>query len=377
MTKIIVLGAGMVGRAMALDLSEEYDVHAVDIDEAALAGLNATGKVTVERADLRNMESLPGLIEPFDIVVSAVPGFMGYQTVEAVIRHGKNLVDISFMPEDFLPLNEMAITKGVTAITDCGVAPGLPNILAGYHYVREKIHRFEYLVGGLPVVRTLPFEYKAPFSPVDVIEEYTRPARMKERGDIVTKPAMSEPELYHFPEVGTLEGFNSDGLRSLLYTLPDIPDMKEKTLRYPGHIEKIKLLRDAGFLSQHRVNTACGEISPLEFTTEILKKQWYLHPDEKEFTIMKITFDLEDAEGKRTLVYSLYDEYDTVTNTSSMARTTGYTCTAAVRMILGGVFKEKGLLPPEKIGTQQLHLDFLLTQLADRGIILKTNCYSD
>jgi lysine 6-dehydrogenase len=377
MKKIIVLGAGMVGRAIALDLAADHEVHSADIDESALERLHSTGKVTVHRADLRDQATLQRLVAPFDLVVSAVPGFMGFRTIDTVIRCGKDLVDISFMPEDFLPLDQVAKAHGVTAITDCGVAPGLPNILAGYHHARAKIHRFEYMVGGLPRVRTQPFEYKAPFSPCDVIEEYTRPARMVENGNIITKPALSEPELYHFDQVGTLEGFNSDGLRSLLYTLPGIPEMKEKTLRYPGHIDKIRLLRDAGFFSTEKILIPNGTTTPLEITTEVLKKNWYLPPEEEEFTIMRILFDLEDSDGRRKLAYELYDEYDLPSATSSMARTTGYTCTAVVDMILKGVFASKGLFPPEKIGTEQLLLDGILTYLTRRGVELRSYFYSD
>ena len=120
----------------------------------------------------------------------------------------------------------------VTAIVDFGVAPGIPNLLLGYHQNTMKIDVYKCYVGGLPKKRTMPFQYKAPFSPVDVIEEYTRPARYVVNGEIVVKEALSEPEFLEFDEIGTLEAFNTDGLRSLLFT-NDIPNKIEKTLRYP------------------------------------------------------------------------------------------------------------------------------------------------
>src|SRR6185503_12264879 len=150
-----------------------------------------------------------------------------------------DVVDISFFPEDALLLDKLAKQKEVTAITDCGVAPGLSNLIIGRYNEEMKIDSFECYVGGLPKERIPPFQYKAPFSPVDVIQEYIRPARLVENGKLVIKPAMSDKEILHFDEAGDLEGFNTDGLRSLVTTMKHIPDMKEKTLRYPGHIDLI------------------------------------------------------------------------------------------------------------------------------------------
>lgn len=227
------------------------------------------------------------------------------------------------------------------------------------------------MVGGLPVIRTLPFEYKAPFSPCDVIEEYTRPARFREKGVLVTRPALSDPELVSFDQVGTLEAFNSDGLRSLLVTLPDIPDMNEKTLRYPGHIALIAALRDSGFFDQEPVVTGKGTFVPFEVTSEILKKAWKLEPGEKEFTIMRIVLETHDNNESKKITYDLFDTYDPATGLSSMARTTGFTCTAAARMILEGLFSEKGLFPPERIVPTENHFRFILNHLAERKIRLQ------
>ena len=125
----------------------------------------------------------------------AVPGHLGFATLKTIIKSGKNVVDISFSNENFLELDILAKDMGVTAAVDAGLAPGIPNFLLGYHDSEMKINSFEYYVGGLPKNPEPPFFYKAPFSPVDVIEEYTRPARMMVNGIIVTKPALSEIEI--------------------------------------------------------------------------------------------------------------------------------------------------------------------------------------
>ena len=221
-------------------------------------------------ADLSRFAEYKNLLTPFDLVVTAVPGFMGYKTLEAVIDAGKNVVDISFFPEDALQLDKLAKEKNVTAITDCGVAPGVSNFIIGRYNEEMKIKSFECYVGGLPKERKPPFQYKAPFSPVDVIQEYIRPARLVENGNIVTKPALSEREIIKFDEIGELEAFNTDGLRSLIFTMNHIPDMKEKTLRYPGHIDLIIALQQAGFFETTPLRINDADISPLEFTSKLL-----------------------------------------------------------------------------------------------------------
>ena len=181
--KVIVLGAGMVGRAIVYDLSGKYNVTVVDIDDSALDYCKEHYNVLTIKEDLSDITSLAEIIDEADLVVSAVPGFMGYNTLKTAIIKGKDIVDISFMPEDFSELDNLAKENNVTAIADCGVAPGMPNIILGHYDQRLQIEKFEYMVGGLPKERKFPFEYKAPFSPVDVLEEYTRPARVMENGD--------------------------------------------------------------------------------------------------------------------------------------------------------------------------------------------------
>jgi saccharopine dehydrogenase-like NADP-dependent oxidoreductase len=271
------------------------------------------------------------------------------------------------LPEDVTPLDKLAKQSNVTAIMDFGVAPGIPNFIAGYYYERMKINNFEYMVGGLPKVRTFPFEYKAPFSPIDVIEEYTRPARYVENGVMINKPAMSDSELINFDKVGTLEAFNTDGLRSLIYTLPNIPNMKEKTLRYPGHIKLIQSLITAGFFDKKTIKIGNSEIVPFEFTTKILFDQWKLGQTEPEFTVMriKLTGDTEE------IIYELYDEYDPIEKLSSMARTTGFTGTSGAELILQKIFTKKGIFPPELVGKDEKCFNFVLDYLEKRNVIYR------
>jgi saccharopine dehydrogenase-like NADP-dependent oxidoreductase len=366
--KIAVLGAGMVGKAIALDLAINYEITSFDLNASNLHELkNRNNAIQTVPADLSQFAEYTNWLSPFDLVVTAVPGFMGYQTLEAVIKAGKDVVDISFFSEDVLALDTLAKEKGVTVITDCGVAPGMSNFILGRYNAEMKVEAFECYVGGLPKERKPPFQYKAPFSPVDVIQEYIRPARLVEEGLIVTKPALSERELMRFDEVGELEAFNTDGLRSLIFTMGHIPELKEKTLRYPGHIDLIIALKQAGFFDTTPMRVRDMDISPLDFTSKLLVNEWKLGVEEEEFTVMKV---IVKGEGK-TVEYNLLDRYDAATKTSSMARTTGYTCTAAVNLIARGMFTEKGVYPPELIGNRKECFEFVVNYLAERKVIWK------
>jgi saccharopine dehydrogenase-like NADP-dependent oxidoreductase len=370
---IAVLGAGMVGRAIALDLANNFSVTSFDVNEQNLGLLKIKNpQVQTAVQDLNDYQSYPSILQKFDLVVTAVPGFMGYNTLKAVIESGRDVVDISFSPEDILQLDAFAKEKNVTALVDCGVAPGMSNFIIGRYNEEMKIDAFEIYVGGLPVHPQPPFFYKAPFSPIDVIEEYTRPARLKENGKIITKPALTERELLQFEGVGTLEAFNTDGLRSLLYTMPHIPAQKEKTLRYPGHVDLIIALKQGGFFSEEKITISDSagsekEITPLQFTSRLLIKEWKLAETEEELTVMKVILH---GEGK-TVEYNLLDYYDRATQTSSMARTTGYTCTAAVNLLAKKMLTKKGVFPPELIGNNKACFDFVLSYLKERGVIWK------
>ena len=362
--QIAILGAGMVGRAMAIDLQQKYSVTSFDISEQSLDILSKKNKlIKTVKSDLSNFENYPTLLQNFDYVICAVPGFMGYNALQAIINAGKNVVDISFFPEDALTLDNLAKQKNVTAIVDCGVAPGMSNLILGYHNANMTITNFECMVGGLPKKRVKPFEYKAPFSPIDVLEEYTRPARYVENSCIITKPALSDAELLNFEPIGTLESFNTDGLRSILFTMGHIPNMKEKTLRYPGHIDLMKGLIAAGFLSTEKINGLAT--TPMEFTSKLLFNQWKLGEEEPEFTLMQINI----SDKTKTITYNLYDEYDATTKTSSMSRTTGYTATAALNMLIDGQFKDKGVFPPELVGKYENCFNYMLGYLKERNVL--------
>jgi saccharopine dehydrogenase-like NADP-dependent oxidoreductase len=368
---ILILGAGLVGGPMALDLAAngEFEVTLADINLNRLKAISSQApNIKAVCQDLTNHPCLLKMAEKHDLILNAVPGFMGFSTLKTIIAAKKPIVDIAFFPEDPFLLNEQAKKHNIPVLVDFGVAPGMSHVLTGYAVNQfDEVSEIIIYVGGLPQIRQWPYEYKAVFSPIDVIEEYTRPARYIENNHLVTRPALSDPELLNFPGIGTLEAFNSDGLRTLLHTLK-IPNIKEKTLRYPGHIALMAALRETGFFSKEAIDIKGNKISPLDFTAELLFPKWKLQDGEADITVMQVKISGNKNGKPQAITYDLLDHYHPQTNIHSMARTTGYTATAAVRMIAAGLFTDTGIIAPEMVGKYPQCTEFLLQKLAERGI---------
>jgi saccharopine dehydrogenase-like NADP-dependent oxidoreductase len=368
MKKILVAGAGLVGKAIAVDLAKKFDVSVVDRSVENLMKL-PKDNISIITADFNSKKDFERVLNEFDLIVGALPGNFGFEFIKTCIELKKNVAAISFCKEDVLELNELALGNDVTVVFDCGVAPGLSNMILGHYNSIMSVNSFKCYVGGLPVKRDPPFEYKAPFSLGDVIEEYLRPARLMVNGKPMVKPALSEPELLSFDGIGELEAFNTDGLRSLLKTM-SVSNMSEKTLRYPGHRDKIQLLKDAGFFDGNAYVFGGHKITPLDITLKLLADKWKLENGEEEFTVMKIIIEGVSNGKELRKEYNLYDKYDSESKTSSMARTTGYVCTAVVNLMAEGKITQKGVIAPEFIGAEKEHFDFILDYLKERKIEL-------
>jgi saccharopine dehydrogenase-like NADP-dependent oxidoreductase len=320
-------------------------------------------------ADLSRPQVVRDLIQSYDLVLGALSSTLGFQTLLTVIEAGRNYCDVSFMPEDAWQLDELARSRGVTAVVDCGVAPGMSNLMAGFAVAAlDQCDRIEIYVGGLPQERRWPFQYKAAFAPADVLEEYVRPARLVEHGQIVTREALSEPELMDFAGVGTLEAFNTDGLRSLTQFLK-VPFMKEKTLRYPGHIDLMRAFRATGLLSLEAVQVGGVAIKPRDLLSTLMFPQWQYQPGEQDLTVMRVIAAGRKDGSPRTYTWDLLDHYDESTGTTSMARTTAFPAAIIGRMIARGTIRDHGVLPPERLGHHPGMLQQVLDELRLRGVM--------
>ena len=350
-----------MGSAIARDLKQSGFVVTVADREESLKEKLALFDIEYLSLDFSNLNAVSQAVQDFDLVIGAVPGFMGFSILETILQAGKNLADISFMPEDSREMDELAKSNGVTAVTDAGVAPGLSNLIFGKELAEfDQLETAKCYVGGLPQNPQPPWWYKSVFSPIDVIEEYTRPARLVENGTEITKPAMSEIEQIEIDRVGTLDAFNSDGLRSLL-NLP-IPNMIEKTLRYSGHIQKIIEMRDDGLFNPDII----------EETAQSLINEWVPKKTDYDQTIVRLEFKGMKNGNEVSKKYDLLDYYDEENNITSMARTTGYTCSAVAHAILSGDFSKKGVFTMESFADDKNLVQQILNYLSVRNINLST-----
>ena len=375
MTQALVLGAGIVGSVIAADLAADgWQITVADRDPAALAKAQrlAGGTLTTETLDLADPARIGALAGGFDLVLGALPGHLGLAALRAVIEAGTDCCDISFMPEDARQLDELAQQHGVTAVVDMGVAPGLSNLLCGHAVAMfDECRRLRIQVGGLPADPRPPFEYKAAFSPIDVIEEYVRPARYVKGGALNTVPALSQLEIVELPGVPPLESFLTDGLRSLADTL-SVPHMEEKTLRYPGHARLMHAFREAGMFDAEPIEVDGVSVRPIDVTTAGLFPRWTYEEGEADLTVMRVEADgmLGGVEG--AIQWDLLDHADLERGFSSMARTTAFPCTLVARAIRDGTISTKGVLVPEALATDAVLLERILDGLSERGVVVTT-----
>ncbi len=374
---VTVLGCGLVGSIMALDLAadEGYDVTVCDASEANLARTKARAKgpLTLRTdVDFASPDSIAAAVKGQDLVIGAVPGFLGYAMLGAVIRAGVNMSDISFMGEDYREWDAEAKKAGVTTFEDVGVAPGASSILIGYACTQlDRVDDVTYSVTGLPVKPEPPYNYKLVFSPDDLIEEYVRPARTKRDGRIVTVPALSGCKIMKFDIPGIplpeMEGFFTDGSRTLLDTIPS-PNVTEYTLRYPGTARDMTLLREIGLFGTEPVDVKGAKIAPRDLFGALAYPAMKLGDSENEFTFFHVEVTGEKDGKKVRHAYTLYDEKDMSTGFPSMSRTTGFPCVIVGRLLAEGVLNMPGVNPPEAVGKNPEAVRRMLAELKKRGV---------
>jgi lysine 6-dehydrogenase len=374
--KVAVLGAGLMGSEISIDLARSRDVDKVvlcDVDEGKLAEVKRRSggrKLETEMIDVSNVRKASKFLAGFDVASSALPHGIVAHADKAAITAGVNTVNIAF--EDVqMNLDGLAKKKGVTFIPGCGLAPGLSAILAA-HASRSmnKTHEVHIAVGGIPQKPTPPFGYKLVFSMRGLLREYLTSARVIRDGKVKTVSPFEKVEEIEFAKpIGKCEMFCTDGLATLLYSMKGVREMDEKTVRWPGHVEKMKLLVQAGFFRKEPISVGGVSLSPYDFSSAVLMKV-LTKGDEKDVTVMRVEVvgTIKDVDKKTT--FELIDYFDEKKKVTSMARTTGYTCAIVTRMVGRGEIRRKGVIPPEAALGDEL-VRKLLRQLASKGVLIK------
>ncbi|MCD6276642.1 NAD-binding protein [candidate division WOR-3 bacterium] len=336
---VLIAGGGRQARAIAHKFTEwEIPYEIVERNEERVEKLKKDGYSAIHGDILK--WKMP---QSVNIIVSALPAHPGEKVYHLCIEKRMELVDLSYTDFDPFTVEEKIKEAGIRVFFDTGIAPGLSNLLIGFLSKKlERVEKIRVLVGGIPVKNIPPLGYTITWSPSDLIEEYTRSARIKRDGKLLTVPPLTGIEKMYYEGVGRLEAFYTDGLRSLLHTYTDVPDMEEKTIRYPGHAQKMKFLMDMGFFDKEICNNK--GVSPYMMNLCVLKER--LNIDIKDLLLMIVevggTKNNKKSKYIATLLDRAHDEF------SAMERTTGFSCAAFTRLMVEEKI-EPGLYPPEKL----------------------------
>lgn len=350
MARILVLGGGAQGRVIAGDLSQSLPDATVQVADIVTPPLPQRPNLSWVEADASRPGALASLLAGADLVVGALPSRLGDAAMRAAIAAGRPMVDVSFAAESPLLLHDAARAAGAYLIPDCGLAPGLSHLVAGRlaseHGRPESLTIY---VGGVAQDRSAPYGYVVTWSPDDLLEEYVRPARFRRGGKLTELPVFSEHEVFEISGVGEMESFLSDGLRTLLETLPEIPDMEEKTLRWPGHVEAVQpLLREGRFVEEIRAK--CQTKPPRDLVVLLVRARW------------------RDRAAETLLV----DRYDEASGLSAMSRTTALTTAVVAQWAARGRLRETGVLPLELLARDPAFYDFVVDEMGQRGVAIET-----
>jgi lysine 6-dehydrogenase len=372
--KVIAVGSGNIGSVAVEDLAtsmKSTEIVIADKDESrskAVVERIGRNNVSSMQLDIGDCNRLLQTLKKFDLALGFLPGALGYDLMKACIEAKKSLVDVSYMDENPLKLHSAASKARTTIIPDCGLAPGISNFLAGHAYAKlEKTSSVKIMVGGLPEKPMPPLDYVITWSPDGLIDEYTRKAVIIQHGKKTEAEALSGIEEIDFPKVGKLEAFYTDGLRTLSQTLKGVEEMWEKTLRYPGHAEKIKMIEGLGFFEEKKVKYEGTLVSPRRLTARLLERKLKI-PEIKDFVAMKVEVSGIKNDKRLSFVYHMLDKYDQKHGITAMARTTAYPMSIVAQLMLKGIIKQKGVVPPEKLGMEKEVIQEFFSELKKRNI---------
>ncbi len=364
---ICVVGAGMQGRVVALDLHNAgHHVTVLDKNIHNLKQAKGLANIKTRLFDVKHTIKFIKLLRDFDIVVGALPAARGFYTMECAIEARVDAVDLSYAPENPFLLHYRAVKKKLKIVPDAGFAPGLSNILVGEAYQKlGGIDNLKIRVGGIPQRPKPPFNYRITWSPADLLAAYTKPSRIVRDSKVMTVETLSGVEEFTAPKIGRLECFYTDGLRTLLKTIKHVKNMEEKTIRYPGHAKMFKTIIDCGFSSDQSIIYGKKLIKVRDFTAAFLK-EILSKGDEKDLSLLIIEIERENQKRR----YACRDYYDEKNKIASMARMTAYTGSIITQCLKN--YSHYGVIPPEYLGMDRDICRFIKAELKKRRIHITT-----
>ena len=361
---VCILGAGRIGYAAAYDFKRlGYKVLAVDINEKQLSRIN--DKLDVDTLKLKpGLESISDLKGKARLIASSLPIDISREYVEYMIGNGFTVVDVSSVSEDKISYYEkLARESGGKAFLYAGVAPGMAQTLSGALYSElDGLDRLEIYVGGLPLEpEGKPLKTNVTWNPLGFLWQYNITCRKVVDGEVVGVDPFDDTGVISLPGEGEYEYFISDGLRTLLYTLRDVPNMAEYTLRYRGHLREMRLIRDLGLLDLEPIEVDGCKVIPLKFTAKVFDNK--LSKDPRDKTLLAVY----GYSGDTKAVYYSYSYYDEELGLTGMQMATGFNLSRYAHMLLEGLF-EWDIILPEYVGLEKELFKRYLREVEDAGL---------
>jgi lysine 6-dehydrogenase len=358
--KITVLGAGMMGRAVAFDL-EKYSnfskITVADKDEQTLQSAKfflKGKKLDFSIINVNDSKDVKKHFQHADVAISAVPYRFNYELTKIAVETKTHFLDLggnNDIVNKQRSLSSEAKKNSVTIIPDCGLAPGMASVIT--RDIVEEMDSVEYVklrVGGLPLHPKPPLNYQIVFSPYGLINEYVEDAIVLDHGEIIEKQSMTELETIKFPKpFDEMEAFlTSGGCSTLPYTYKNkIGYLDYKTIRYPGHCKKFKTLLDLGFADETKVPVGDMQVAPRDMLASLLLQR--LPINEKDVVLIKVLSRGLKNGKNLSLGYTIIDYYDEKNGITAMMRTTAYPISITAQMIERNVIKKRGVFCSEEI----------------------------
>lgn len=376
--RMLVLGAGLQGSACAFDLLQNSDVREVrlaDIDISSIPQFLAPwvgDRLTPVKLDLRQHDAVREQLKWCDAVMSAAPYYFNSDLARLAVECDAHFSDLGGNTEIVFEqkrLHELAKAKGLSVIPDCGVAPGMVNILAQYGIEQlDSVESVRIFVGGLPQDPEPPLNYQIVYSLEGVLDYYTTLSWVIREGRRKQVKALSELESVEFPlPVGTLEAFHTaGGLSTLGFRYEGkIKTMEYKTLRYPGHAKIMEAIRDLGFLDVQPIKIKGGTVVPRDVAIAVMSEH-LTKPEGRDLVALRVVVSGQRAGKPTTVQWQLVDRYDEKHGISAMMRCTGYSLAITGLMQVRGDIAEKGVYTPDECVPGAKYI----AELSKRGITL-------